>query len=113
MEAAIIRRSQQELGIITNFKYIYKFKYQVPYRNIGAEHELCWVFIGRCNDPVRVNENEIAGWRFISAEDLEQEMQQNPNQFTPWFKLEWQCLTQNYYKELLALQVQLPKTGDS
>lgn len=111
MLAAITRRSEQELGISTQFQYLYKFKYQVPYLDVGAEHELCWVFVGRSADPVRVNENEIAGWRFISAIDLAEEMHQNPNHFTPWFKLEWQRLTQDYREALTALRVQLPKPG--
>jgi len=105
MTAAITRRSQQELGMVTDFQYVYKFKYQVPYQDVGAEHELCWVFVGRSSDPVRVNENEIAGWRFISATQLEQEMSQAPHQFTPWFKLEWQRLTQDYRQVLQKLNV--------
>lgn len=111
MLAAITRRSQQELGISTQFQYLYKFKYQVPYLDIGAEHELCWVFVGRSTGPIRVNENEIAGWRFISAANLADEMRQHPNHFTPWFKLEWQRLTQDYREALSALGVQLPKQG--
>lgn len=111
METAIMRRSQQELGIVTQFQYLYKFKYQVPYMNIGAEHELCWVFVGRSEDPIQVNENEIAGWRFINARDLAQEMRQNPEHFTPWFKLEWQRLTQDYRDTLTQLHVELPSAG--
>jgi isopentenyl-diphosphate Delta-isomerase len=111
MEAAITRRAQQELGISTQFQYLYKFTYQAPYEDIGAEHELCWVFVGRSAGSVQVNENEIADWRYISATDLALEMQQTPQHFTPWFKLEWQRLTEDYRDALTALQVQLPKAG--
>ncbi len=111
MEEAIHRRSQQELGITTHFQYLYKFKYQVSFHDIGAEHELCWVFVGSSSGPVRVNENEVANWRFISASDLEAEMQNSPQNFTPWFKLEWQRLTQDYREALSALHVKLPKIG--
>ncbi len=111
MASAIERRSQQELGITAHFQYLYKFKYQVPYMDVGAEHELCWVFIGQSNGPVHANENEIAGWRFISASDLTKEIQQTPNHFTPWFKLEWQRLTEDHRAALCALSVQLPSIG--
>src|SRR6202035_3969755 len=67
MEDAIQRRSRQELGVVTQFQFLYKFKYQVPFKDIGAEHELCWVFVGQSNEPIQVNENEIAGWRYINA----------------------------------------------
>ncbi len=112
MLEAISRRSQQELGITTEFQYLYKFKYQASYSDIGAEHELCWVFVGKSSEPIQVNENEIASWRFISATDLAQELRQNPNQFTPWFKLEWQRLTQDYREALTDLRVQLPKQAE-
>lgn len=112
MAAAITRRSRQELGITTQFQYLYKFKYQVPYQDIGAEHELCWVFVGHSADSVQVNENEIASWRFISAADLDEEMRQTPDHFTPWFKLEWQRLIRDYRSALTALHVQLPPIGE-
>lgn len=111
MASAIMRRAQQELGVVTEFQYLYKFKYQAPYKNIGAEHELCWVFVGHSAGAIQVNENEIASWRFISAMDLEKEMQETPDHFTPWFKLEWQHLTQDYRDVLAALRVQLPTIG--
>jgi isopentenyl-diphosphate Delta-isomerase len=105
METAISRRAQQELGIQTEFQYLYKFKYQAPYQEIGSEHELCWVFVGQSTDPIRANENEIAEWRFISAGDLAKELSQKPEQFTPWFKLEWNRLTQDYRTALSTLKV--------
>lgn len=107
MEVATHRRLQQELGFYTSLKYLYKFKYQVPYLDIGAEHELCWVFVGSSSEAVHINQNEIANWRYISGTDLEKEMQQNPNQFTPWFKLEWQRLNQDFRDVLRSLNVQL------
>ena len=111
MTQAIARRAEQELGMSIRFDYLYKFQYQAFYQDTGAEHELCWVFVGSSKDPVRANENEIAGWRFINAADLAAEMQQTPDHFTPWFKLEWQCLTEHYRDTLAALHVQLPKVG--
>lgn len=111
MEEAVNRRAKQELGITAQFQYLYKFKYQTPYLNVGAEHELCWVFVGQNVHPLHINENEIAGWRFINAADLGAEMQQSPQHFTPWFKLEWRRLTQDYREALIQLGVQLPIIG--
>lgn len=111
MEIAISRRAKQELGITTQFQFLYKFKYQVPFGQVGAEHELCWVFVGQSSDPIQINENEIADWRFINGIDLAAELRQSPDRFTPWFKLEWQRLTEDYRDVLTQLRVQLPKTG--
>jgi isopentenyl-diphosphate Delta-isomerase len=108
MEIAVARRLHQELGFNTSLQYLYKFKYQVPYLEIGAEHELCSVFVGASAEPIQANENEIANWRFISATDLEKELLEMPNTFTPWFKLEWQRLKQDHRDVLQTFHVHLP-----
>jgi isopentenyl-diphosphate delta-isomerase len=108
MQTAVNRRLQQELGFQTELQYLYKFKYQVPYKDIGSEHELCSVFIGQSSSPVQPNENEIADFRFISCSALEQEMQLFPDKFTPWFKMEWEHMKKQHRKVLLQLKVELP-----
>ncbi len=100
MDEAVSRRLKQELGLNAKLQYLYKFKYQVPYLDIGAEHELCSVYVGQTDEPVQINENEIAEWRFINIDDLEKEMREYPNHFTPWFKLEWECLRRNHLNVL-------------
>ncbi len=108
MDGAVVRRLEQELGFCASLQYLYKFIYQVPYLDLGAEHELCSVFVGQSEEPIQANENEIASWRYISGLELEREMQQMPEQFTPWFKLEWQRLKTDYRDVLQTLQVKLP-----
>lgn len=107
MAIATQRRLQQELGFITNLQYLYKFKYHVPYLDEGSEFELCWVFVGQSDQTIHINKNEIANCRFISGRELELEMQQIPEQFTPWFKLEWERLKHDYLDVLKKLKVQL------
>ncbi len=107
MPEAISRRLYQELGLTTHLEFLYKFKYQASYLDIGGEHELCWVFVGCTSKAIQPNNNEIAAHRFINAMNLEKELQLKPHQFTPWFKLEWQRLTQDYRNVLTALKVHL------
>jgi isopentenyl-diphosphate delta-isomerase len=45
---------------------------------------------------------EIASWRFISVAALEDELATNPDQFTPWFKLEWAHIKDNYLDRIMA-----------
>lgn len=104
MAEATHRRIQQELGINSNnLEYLYKFHYQASYGALGSEHELCSVYLGSTTDEVAANVNEVSDWRFISASQLEKEISESPESFTPWFKMEWQHLTQNYASELAAL----------
>ena len=105
MEQAVLRRLSQELGFECPLEFLYKFKYQAEYGAIGAEHEYCWVYYGRYDGPVDVNVNEIADWRFVGVADLERELADAPETFTPWFKMEWVHIKVNY------LDVMLKSTG--
>jgi isopentenyl-diphosphate delta-isomerase len=93
MVTAAARRLNEELNLSADLRFVYKFRYQAPYGDLGSEHELCHVFLGRIGDAVRPNEEEIAATRFVSADRLAAELLQHPARFTPWFKLEWDALT--------------------
>ncbi len=100
MAIATQRRLRQELGIETGLEYIYKFQYQAQFDPSGAERELCWVFLGQSDQAPRINALEIADWRYVAVADLEREMDQRPEDFTPWFKLEWQRLNGEFRSRL-------------
>lgn len=103
MDDAVRRRLYQELGIRSELVFLYKFIYHAQFKDSGAEHELCWVYIGRSTDPVRANLNEIAGWKFLSPERLEKELKQCPDSFSPWIRLEWETMQRDYWKQLSQL----------
>lgn len=103
IESAAQRRLEEELGIKTNLKYLYKFQYQAAFDGVGSENELCSVFVGKSNGPVNVNRNEIAGWKFIPIETLEQELDKNPENYTPWFKMEWTQLRKRFWQQIQQL----------
>ena len=100
---AIHRRLKEELGIETELKYLFKFQYQVAFQDTGSENELCSVYIGRSNDPIIVNKNEIAEWKFVDIDEMESEMEDNPEHFTPWFKLEWEGIKKDFMNEIIGL----------
>lgn len=108
MQDATQRRLHQELGVRShNLQYLYKFQYQAKFGFQGSEHELCSVYIGNTNDDVIANINEVSNWRFTSAPNLAKEINESPDSFTPWFKMEWQQLIEDYACELRALGVDL------
>jgi len=92
MDEATRRRLQDELNIEAELEFVYKFAYQASYGELGAENELCWVYLGRTTGTIVPNRNEIADTRLMGATELQHELDTNPEQFTPWFKLEWQQL---------------------
>ncbi|HHJ53568.1 MAG TPA: isopentenyl-diphosphate Delta-isomerase [Caldithrix abyssi] len=95
-EQATIRRLKEEVGLDTPLKYLYKFQYQAAFEDKGSENELCSVYIGKTDRAPEINETEIADWKYISIDDLNHELEQHPERFTPWFKMEWQELTAKY-----------------
>src|SRR5580658_9036976 len=53
LHTAIHRRLQEELGISCPLQFLFKFQYQAQFDHAGGERELCSVYIGRSNAPVR------------------------------------------------------------
>lgn len=96
LEDAIERRLHEELGMRCALEFLFKFQYQARFGEAGSEHELCHVFAGRSVDPPQVNATEIAAVRWISPAALDTEMEQDPGQFTPWLKIEWQRLRREH-----------------
>ena len=99
--AAAERRLQDELGIDAELEFAFKFIYQARYGDIGSEHELCHVFLGRLSGEPGVNPTEIAATRFVSATSLDREFASDADSLTPWFRQEWETLKRDY-GDLLA-----------
>lgn len=100
MNEATGRRLLQELNVRAELEYVYKFSYQARYQDLGSEHELCSVYLGRTDDDVRANESEIQAVRYVAPADLEYELTESPEHFTPWFRMEWQELRDKYADQL-------------
>ncbi|MEO2181523.1 MAG: isopentenyl-diphosphate delta-isomerase, partial [bacterium] len=67
------------------------------YQNVGSEHELCWVWIGFAEaQDISPNSNEVANWRFFSRKELDKELSQNPDTYTPWMKMEWERIFKDH-----------------
>ena len=92
MAVATRRRLRDELNVEAPLEFVYKFAYQAAYEDVGSEHELCHVYLGRIPENVRPNDHEIAEIRFVAAAGLDDEMARGPAAFTPWFRQEWEAL---------------------
>jgi isopentenyl-diphosphate delta-isomerase len=103
MDAAIQRRLYEELGLRCPLQFLYKFQYQAQFDETGAENELCSVFIGRSSAPVKINNDEILAWRWVSPEALTWEMAAGAGNFTPWFILEWTRIWRDHRAQIFDL----------
>ena len=100
MQLATERRLQQELDTNSTLDFVYKFAYQARFNELGSENELCSVYLGRLEREATANDTEIAALRFISADALQQEIDAEPERFTPWFEMEWRRLNDEFTDQL-------------
>ncbi len=81
------RRLKEELGIEAELTPKFHFIYKADVGGNLWEHELDHVFIGNYQQHFNLNEEEVSEIRYISMEDLDQEMKNHPEHFTEWFKI--------------------------
>ncbi len=101
MAIATRRRMQEELGVSAELKFIYKFRYQAHYLDMGSEHELCSVFVGSIDpDQVQPNPSEVASWRFVTQSEADELVTDPDSKAAPWFRLEWTRLRADFAAQL-------------
>ncbi len=96
MAEALQRRLREEFGFSTELTFLFKFQYHARFEDKGSEREICSVYAGRYSGAPHPNPNEIAEWRAISPAELETEMTEHPDRFTPWFKMEWDQIRKDF-----------------
>ena len=63
--------------------------YRAEFADERIEHELCWVYVGQTAHTPVINTSEIWAWRSIAPGDLDRELAEQPERFTPWLVIEW------------------------
>jgi isopentenyl-diphosphate delta-isomerase len=96
MDVAVHRRLEQELGLRANLQFAYKFEYRATFADLGTEHELCWVYLGRTDAEPVINTTEIMNWRWIDPRSLTSAIAGAPERYTPWLKMEWERLNAEF-----------------
>ena len=100
LDVAVGRRAEQELGIGCSSEFIYRFAYHARFGDLGSEREMCSVYLCRNSEELSPNPHEIAEIRFVSPGQLEAEFARSPEQFTPWFRMEWEALNREHADRL-------------
>jgi len=81
------RRLYEEMGFETELKELFHFIYKAPFDNGLTEHELDHVMIGYYNGEPKINTDEVESWKWMSIDDVKDDMQENPEIYTVWFKI--------------------------
>jgi isopentenyl-diphosphate delta-isomerase len=99
-DTAVHRRLKEELGIETHLHFLYKFQYQARFDEVGSENELCSVYIGKSEEEIITNPNEIAEWKFVDLTQLKFDIAENPGKYTPWLKMELEKIRGAFMQEI-------------
>lgn len=93
LEAAERRLEQELRAKAADFRQVASIIYQAPYIDIGSEHEFCHIVFAHLEGEMEPNAEEVKAVRWVRIQDLFKEMNEHPERFTPWFKLELQKLS--------------------
>lgn len=81
------RRLFEEMGFTTELKELFHFIYKAPFDNGLTEHELDHVMIGYFNENPTINPDEVENWKWMTIEDIKDDIERNPSIYTVWFKI--------------------------
>ncbi|WP_378185277.1 isopentenyl-diphosphate Delta-isomerase [Aquimarina sp. W85] len=81
------RRLQEEMGFTTTLKDTISFIYKAPFDNGLTEHEYDHILVGTYEDNPNINTDEVAAWKWMSLEDIREDIEVSPDRYTAWFKI--------------------------
>ncbi len=93
---AAYRRLEEEMGFNVILEKAFDFIYKAPFDNGLTEHEFDHVFIGKYDGEITPNAAEVSDFCFMSLENINLEIQKNPDQFTVWFKIAFPKVTAHF-----------------
>ncbi len=80
------RRLFEEVGIKATLKHVGEFHYIAHFDNGLTENEYDHVFVGFVTDKdININKDEIKNTQWIELAKLENDLENNPGKYTPWF----------------------------
>ncbi|MBU1998403.1 MAG: isopentenyl-diphosphate Delta-isomerase, partial [Candidatus Omnitrophica bacterium] len=91
-EQAGNRRIPEELGIHCGVTMLLKFIYHAKYEDKGSEWEMCAFLIGKYDGEISPDRKEISEHKFMTVAELEEDMRDKPQLYTPWLLIGWKKL---------------------
>jgi isopentenyl-diphosphate delta-isomerase len=73
------------MGMNCELKPIFSFVYKAEFENGLTEHEFDHVLLGLSDQTPELNLEEVEDFRYIGLEELQTEIKEAPQNFTPWF----------------------------
>ena len=84
---AVHRRLMEEMGMTCELSFKFSFRYKKQFDNGLTEHELDHVYFGESDEAPRPNKKEVKDWKYLTLDELESDIKDNPDQYTEWLKV--------------------------
>ncbi len=94
------RRLIEEMGFDCELNEMFKFIYRANLDNGLIEHELDHVITGLSDKTPHINTNEVMSFKWMTLENIKNEIKLHPNDYTVWFKI----IIEEHYETLLSPQ---------
>ena len=82
---AVHRRLVEELGIDCDVEELFSFMYRTAFSENLFEYEFDHVFLGRYDGPIALNEEEASEIKWVTLEELKEDVVAHPERYTSWF----------------------------
>jgi len=89
------RRLLEEMGFCVELNVIGSFIYNIQFDNGLIEHELDYILVGKYNGNVKINTDEVDDWKWLSLDNIKDDIKVRPNNYTEWFKI----IIENYFDQ--------------
>lgn len=80
------RRLKEEMGFDCRLKKVFDFIYKVDFDNNLSEWEFDHFFTGQFKGEPDPNSEEVGEWKWINWQNLEKDVEKNPQNYTYWFR---------------------------
>ena len=97
---ATSRRLMEEMGMSCEMHEVYTFIYKAPVGEGLIEHEFDHVWIGQSDETPNINHEEVESWKYMSLDELSQDLQLHPEHYTEWCKITFEEMT--HHAEVLG-----------
>lgn len=86
---AAVKRLQEEMGIRANLDYHSCFIYHTELDLGLQENEFDHIYIGYSDQQPVLNPDEVVEYKYLSPENVSEDILKNPQAYSTWFKMIW------------------------
>jgi isopentenyl-diphosphate delta-isomerase len=81
------RRLKEEMGFDCELEEAFSFTYKAHVGEGLTEHEYDHVFVGHSDEKPDPDPDEVSDWKYVDFDSLMEDIENNPDAYTVWFKI--------------------------